>query len=89
MKTMKVILNGAVKIMVFETCVGPVAIEVKFVNAGAARRDLPGLIRKSAEAGMGYLIHNGRNPKVAMALLIDPRVLQKCIALGGSEFNRR
>ena len=80
-KTTKVILNDSVEVMVFETGVGPVTIEVKFVQRGAARRDLPGLIRKSAQAGIGYLIHNARNPKAAKALLIDPRVLQKRIAL--------
>lgn len=78
-KTTKVILNDSAEVMVFETGVGPVAIEVKFVQAGAARRHLPGLIRKSAQAGIGYLIHNARNPKAATALLIDPRVLQKRI----------
>lgn len=79
-KTTKVILDDSMEVMVFESGAGAVAIDVTLVQVGAARSDMPGLIRKSAQTEMGYLIRNAKNPQAATALLIDPRVLQKRIA---------
>ena len=79
-KTAHVILNDSMEVMVFESGAGAVAIDVTFVQVGAARSDMTGLIRKSAQTEMGYLIRNAKNPQAATALLIDPRVLQKRIS---------
>ena len=57
--------------------VGFTTVDVERVSVAAARTDMPGMIRASAETGQAFLIHNAKNPSAATALLINPAALDR------------
>jgi hypothetical protein len=56
---------------------GSVLVDVERVSVAAARTEMAGLIRASAQSGRAFLIHNAKNASAASALLIDPGVLEQ------------
>lgn len=56
----------------------PVFLKVIKIGIGAARTDIPKMIRESAR-GKAYLIANSKNPDDEGALLISPTVLQRTL----------
>lgn len=56
---------------------GSLFVDVERVAIGAARAEMPTLIRDSTESGRAFLIHNAKSPSAATALLINPAVLEQ------------
>lgn len=59
---------------------GEVELEVETVAVGAARNDMPGLMRRSAETGRAFLIKNAKTQGGPSALLVDEAVFREKIA---------
>ncbi|MDR0225458.1 MAG: hypothetical protein LBI66_03470 [Burkholderiaceae bacterium] len=59
---------------------GAVELEVENVAVGAARADIPGLMRRSAETGRGFLIKNAKTQAGPSAILVDLTVFRDRIA---------
>lgn len=59
---------------------GEVELEVDTVAVGAARNDMPGLMRRSAETGRAFLIKNAKTQGGPSALLVDEAVLRERVA---------
>lgn len=59
---------------------GAVELEVESVAVGAARADIPGLMRRSAETGRGFLIKNAKTQAGPSAILVDLAVFRDRIA---------
>jgi hypothetical protein len=66
------------KVIVFETGNGgQVALEFETVQVGAARSDMPSLMRKSAETGRAFLIKNAKSAGAPASILVDEAVLRE------------
>jgi hypothetical protein len=59
---------------------GAVELEVETVPVGAARNEIPSLMRRSAETGRGFLIRNAKTQAGPSALLVDVAVFREQVA---------